>query len=53
MRNIDNRTLSFLSLLIIPGILTFPLFSGTGLVLIPAAMCMIGGFSFGCLAGRK
>lgn len=52
MKNIDNKTLSLLSLLMIPGILSFPLFSD-GLVLIPAFMCAIGGYSFGTLVARR
>lgn len=52
MSKIDNRTLSVLSMLMIPGILTFPLLTG-GLILIPTAMCAIGGYSLGILIGRK
>lgn len=52
MTNISNKTLSILSLLIIPGLLTIDLFED-GLVLIPFTMCAISGLSFGTLLGRK
>lgn len=52
MTNISNKKLSILSLLIIPGLLTIDSFEG-GLILIPFAMCVISGLSFGTLLGRK
>ena len=53
MEKLDNKTLSVLSLLIIPGILSMPVFWGSHLNLIPISMCAIGGLSFGTLIGRR
>ena len=53
MENLDNKTLSVLSLLIIPGILLMPVFWDSHLVLLSISMCSIGGISFGTLLGRK
>jgi hypothetical protein len=53
MENLDNKTLSVLSLLIIPGILLMPLFWNSHLVLLSISMCFIGGFSFGTLTAKK
>lgn len=50
---LDNKTLSILSLLTIPGILLMPVFGGSHLILLPISMCIIGGFSFGILIGKK
>lgn len=48
---LDNKTLSFLSLLIIPGILLITFFNDH-LILLPLSMCIIGGLSFGTLLAR-
>ena len=53
MEKIDNKTLSLLSLLTIPGILLMPLFWNSYLVLLSISMCAIGGISFGTLIGRR
>jgi hypothetical protein len=53
MEKISNKTLSILSLLMIIGILTMPLFYKIGLVLIPSFLCFIGGISFGILIGKN
>jgi hypothetical protein len=50
--NIDKKTLSLLSLLAIVGIILMPYFKG-GLILIPVAMCAIGGLCLGILIGKK
>jgi hypothetical protein len=52
MEKLDNKTLSLLSLLIIPGILLMPVFWDSHLVLLPTSMCGIGGLSFGKLIGN-
>jgi hypothetical protein len=53
MKKISNRALAGLSLLVIPGIMLIPFVVGTPLVLIPYAMSLVGGISFGTLVGRK
>jgi hypothetical protein len=53
MKKLDNKTLSVLSLLIIPGILLMPVFWSSHLVLLSISMCSFGGISFGTLLGRK
>lgn len=53
MKELDNKTLSVLSLLIIPGILLMPVFWSSNLVLLSISMCAIGGLSFGTLIGRR
>jgi hypothetical protein len=53
MEKLDNKTLSVLSLLAIPGILLMPVFWSSYLVLLPTSMCAIGGLSFGTLLGRR
>jgi hypothetical protein len=53
MENLNKRTLSLLSLLIIPGILLMPLFWESHLILIPISMCSIGGLSFGSLIAKS
>lgn len=53
MEKIDNKTLSILSLLIIPGTLLMPVFWSSHLVLLSISMCAIGGLSFGTLIGRR
>ena len=53
MENLDNKTLSVLSLLCIPGILLMPVFWSSHLVLLSISMCAIGGISFGTLMGKK
>jgi hypothetical protein len=53
MEKLDNKTLSVLSLLIIPGILLMPVFWNSHLVLLSISMCCVGGLSFGTLIGRK
>lgn len=53
MEKLDNKKLSVLSLLIIPGILLMPVFWSSHLVLLSISMCAIGGFSFGILIGRR
>lgn len=53
MKNIDNKTLSVLSLLIIPGILLMPVFWGSPLIILSILMSFIGGLSFGTLIGRN
>jgi hypothetical protein len=53
MEKLDNKTLSLLSLLIIPGILLMPVFWSNHLVLLSISMCVIGGLSFGTLIGRR
>jgi len=53
MKKIDNKTLSILSLLIIPGILLMPVFWNGHLVLLSISMCAIGGISLGSLVGRR
>jgi hypothetical protein len=50
---LNKKTLSLLSLLIIPGILLIPLVTlNSPLILIPLSMCGIGGLCFGTLAGK-
>ena len=51
--NIDNKTLSMLSLLVIPGILSMPMFFNNHLILLSMTMCCIGGLSLGSLIGRR
>ena len=53
MEKLDNKTLSVLSLLIIPGILLMHVFWNSHLVLLAISMCVIGGLSFGTLIGRR
>lgn len=53
MKNLDNKTLFLLTLLMIPGILLMPAFWDSHLILITIAMCAIGGLSFGTLIGRN
>lgn len=50
--NISKKTLSLLSLLIIPGILLMPIFPDY-LKIIPALMCAIGGIGLGALTSKK
>jgi len=53
MHYLNKKTLSLLSLLIIPGILSMPLFMHTSLLILPIAMCSIGGMAFGTLISKK
>jgi len=53
MEKLDNKTLSVLSLLIIPGLLLMPVFWNSHLVLLSISMCAIGGLSFGTLIARR
>lgn len=53
MEKLDNKILTLLSLLIIPGILLMPVFWDSHLVLLAISMCAIGGLSFGTLIGKK
>lgn len=48
---LSKKTLSILSLLIIPGILSMPLFNDY-LIILPITMCFIGGLSFGTLLSK-
>ena len=52
MENLSKRTLSFLSLLVIVGILSMPYFNKTDFIFIPMIMCLIGGISFGTLVRK-
>jgi len=52
MENLSRRALSFLSLLVIVGTLSMPLFRKTELIIIPMIMCLIGGISFGTLVRK-
>ena len=52
MENLSRRTLSFLSLLVIVGILSIPYFNKTYFIFIPMIMCLIGGISFGTLVRK-
>jgi hypothetical protein len=45
----NKKTLSLLSLLIIPGILLFPVLFHSIYIILPILMCIVGGYSFGCL----
>lgn len=49
MESLDKKTLSLLSLLILPGILTMSLFT---IKLIPIVMCYVGGYALGTLMGK-
>ena len=52
MESLSRRALSFLSLLVIVGVLSMPLFRKTNFIIIPMIMCLIGGISFGTLVRK-
>lgn len=52
MESLSRRALSFLSLLVIVGVLSMPLFRKTNFIIIPMIMCLIGGIAFGTLVRK-
>ena len=52
MESLSRRSLSFLSLLVIVGVLSMPLFRKTNFIIIPMIMCLIGGIAFGTLVRK-
>lgn len=52
MNKISTKTLSWLSLMIIPSVLMMPYFRHSYFILIPMLMCLVGGISFGIILRR-
>ncbi len=52
MESLSRRLLSFLSLLVIVGVLSMPVFLNSDFIIIPMIMCLIGGIAFGTLVRK-